>query len=264
MKNFIGSFLILLLTISTAVGQRGYVRGAIEDKYEDKYMNDSSSALKQWMYGNLMNVKVEPVYNFTQTMLLHTTTYKKDKIDRESDMDVYMNATKKTMAYHVREKDEKKDDITMIYDFTQNAMITLNKKEKTGFAMTMNAFMSKEAQDKLKEAQSGNSSTANTDCKKTGNSKMIQGYKCDEYVCINTEKSTKVVLWICPTLYSQNMAATMFKGYAGTYSFPSTTGMALECEFYKSDVLEMKMNVTEFNKAANMNISTTEYAINKM
>lgn len=262
MKTKISILFIAVLFVFQVQAQRGYVRDAIEDSYEDKYMNDSSSALKQWMYGNLMNVKVEPSYLFLQSMVLHTTTYKKDKIDKETDMDVYTNGTKKTMAFRIREKDPKKEEMTIIYDYTQNAMITLNKKDMRGMAMTMNAFMSKETQDKLKENQTSTTNT-NTDCKKTGATKIIQGYKCDEYVCSNSEKGTKVDMWICSTLFNQNIASSMFRSNYYGYSFPTVSGMVMECLMYKNNVLETKMNVTEFNKAANYTITTSEYAINK-
>ena len=260
----IGIFIITLFIICNSMNaQRGYVRDAIENKYEDKYMNDSSSALKQWMYGNLMNVNVAPSYTFVQSMVLHTIIYKKNKVDKETDMDVYINSVKKTMAYHIREQDPKKEDMTVIMDMTQNAMITLNKKEMKGMAITMNAFMSKEAQEKLKENQNTTTNT-NTDCKKTGATKIIQGYKCEEYTCTNVEKGTKVVMWICPTLFNQNIASSMFKSNYYGYSFPTVAGMVMECSFYKNEVLETKMNVTEFNKAANYTIVTSAYAINKM
>ncbi len=263
MKNiFLLSILFLFMVLQTNA-QSGYVRGAIEEKYENQYLNDSNSALKQWMYGNLMNVKVEPNYLFPQTMNLHVTTYKNDKVSKETDMEIYMNNATKIMAYHVTDKSNAKEDITAIYDYNQNAMISLNKTTMTGTAFSMNAFMSKETQEQMKAKQNGTPATTNTDCKKTGNSKVIQGYKCDEYICINTEKNTKAVMWICPTLFNQNISSSMFKGYTNGYSTPETPGMAMESYFYKNEILETKMEVTSFKKDANINIATSAYKINE-
>jgi hypothetical protein len=263
MKSIFFSLILICFFSSTIHAQRGYVRDAIEQKYEDKYMNDSSSALKQWMYGNLTNVKVEPTYTFSQTLMMHTTTYKKDKISSESDMEIYLNSSKKTMGFRIIESTTKKDDITMIYDYTQNAMITLNNKEMTGMAITLNAFMSREQQEQMKSTQSTTANT-NTDCKKTGNTKMIQGYKCEEYVCINTERNTKVVMWICPSIFNQNINSSFLGNYLNGYSYPTAAGMAMECLLYKNDVLETEMEVTQFNKTTTKTISTSAYAINKM
>jgi hypothetical protein len=64
------SFLVLLIVQFSCFAQRGYVRGAIEKKYEKEQGPEGEGALNKWMYGNLMNVKVEPKYTFTITMLM--------------------------------------------------------------------------------------------------------------------------------------------------------------------------------------------------
>lgn len=262
MKTIAISLFLVGTIFTTMQAQRGYVRDAIEDKYENKYMNDSSSALKQWMYGNLMNVKVAPSYIFPQSLTMQISTYKNEKLEKETTLETYLNSPQNIMGYRMLDPNNKKEDITSIFDYTQNAMISLNKTTMTGMAFSMNAFMSKETQDKLKESQSAPSSTSTTTCGKTGASKVIQGYKCEEYVCTNTEKNTKIVAWICPTLFSQNLFSSMFKNYSSNYNFPSAAGMALECYMYKGAVLETKLLVSNINKTANYTISTKEYKLN--
>jgi hypothetical protein len=52
--------------------------------------------------------------------------------------------------------------------------------------------------------------------------------------------------------------------YLNGYSYPTAAGMAMECLMYKNNVLETKMEVTQFNKTKTKTISTSTYAINKM
>lgn len=261
MKKHISILLSLFCITFPLFSQRGYVQNAIENHYENKYMNDDSSAFKKWTYGNLLNVKVDSSYSFPVSMHVHTTTYKKEKIYNETDMDVYINNSRKTMAMHTTESSSKSQNMYMIYDYTQNAMITLDIEKKTGIAMTMNAFMSKEMQNKLNDQRSG-TGTGDNRCSKTGKSKIIQGYTCDEYICTDTEKGTRTVLWICSALLAQNIGGTLFGPTYGTYNFPATHGLAMEAYFYKNEVLEMKMEVSQINKSANYSIKTKTYAIN--
>jgi len=53
----------------------------------------------------------------------------------------------------------------------------------TGMAMNMNAFMSKEMQERRDHLKHQPERKAVTTAKKTGQTKMIQGHNCFEYVC---------------------------------------------------------------------------------
>ena len=70
MKKILITFLVIVAI--TASAQRGYVHDAMDAKYGEP----GREALNNWMYGNLMNVKVEPTYVFKQTAKLHLTEYK--------------------------------------------------------------------------------------------------------------------------------------------------------------------------------------------
>jgi len=47
----------------------------------------------------------------------------------------------------------------------------------------MNAFMSKEMQERRDHPEASTGKKSSNDCKKTGQTKMIQGHNCFEYVC---------------------------------------------------------------------------------
>ncbi|MFN8309798.1 MAG: hypothetical protein U0T73_07535 [Chitinophagales bacterium] len=251
-------FLLATTTVSLfCSAQRGEVHQAMDEKYGEP----GREALNNWMYGNLMNVKVEPSYAFPQTMHMHITTFENGKKKKETDMDVYVNGEKKWLGMRA-ENDRRPEEKTFtIFDNTQNAMIMLNEKEKTGMAMTLNAFMSKETQERMKNQQNQPQTNTSNNCKKTGRTKMIRGVNCEEYVCIDEERKTRMEAWI-NTSVKMDMGAAMQRSPMRLFQGPSVMGAMMEMNSYKNDVLETTMEVTDYNNASSFSVSTSGYKIN--
>lgn len=246
----------MLLLVLAACAQRGYVHDAMDQKYGEP----GREALNNWMYGNLMNVKVAPSYSFPQTMHVHITTYSNGKVQKENDMDMFFNAETKIYGIHSVNERRADEKVLVLFDKNQNAMIMLNEKDKTGMAMTMNAFMSKEQQERMKNQHPQGGQTSN-DCRKTGRTKMIQGVTCEEYVCVDKERNTRMEAWI-NTSIKMDMSNMGARGPMAGFNGPQVTGALMEMSSYKNDQLEMKMEVTNYSAKANYAISTAEYRIN--
>lgn len=101
-------------------------------------------------------------FDFTTTMEMTSPSMKAIK----------MTTSYGETAYYI----EMDQGTTMITDYKNEAMITLNKKKKTAQAMSL-GMMKMFDTDANQESNDGDISI-----KKTGRTKTIRGYKCDEYL----------------------------------------------------------------------------------
>lgn len=260
MKNVI--LLSCLMLSIAADAQRGYVHDAMKDKYgkpgEEQGMD--------WMNNKMLNVKVDPEYAFQQSVTMHITNYKKGEIKDESDITYFFNTAGNKLGMKSSEERRKKsDDMFIIYDYKANAMIMLNETDKTGMAININAFMSGDAIRRREEGTKKPSGKSNMDCKKTGKTKTIQGYKCFEYVCVNEDEGTRSEMWITTEIpfdlskTRPHGAMSMYYGAAGGQG-----GMLIEARFYKHGTLESAMTVTSVDKNANKLVRTNDYKFTRM
>ena len=102
---------------------------------------------------------------------------------------------------------------------------------------------------------------------KTGNTRMIAGYKCDEYKIIDPEKEGYSNVWMTKDVKLK--ADKKYWGKAGMptyYNYPGFEGsMMLAMEsFDKKNNPEMKMETKEINEDFSHSISTVGYTFMKM
>lgn len=253
--------LVLLPSLKVATAQRHQVEKSIEKNYQDKYGAAGMEKLKGWM-NNVMNAETEEQYVFPISMNMHITEYDNGKT-KESDIRYFLNNKMQYFGFNGADygdrKKRKGQDMFLVYDFNNNAMITINEEEKTTMAININAFMSKEAQDKMH----GNAPTneeSDVQCKKSGKTKNIQGYSCEEYVCIDQDRNRRSEIWITKDI-PINIANTGSKGPWAMYfrNASGLTGMMMEGNFYKNEHQEAKMEVTELNEQENKTIIMANY-----
>ena len=178
-------------------------------------------------------------------------------------MTYYLNGATNQFAMRMADDNKKKakDAMLIIYDYKSNSMLMLNEAEKTGMAMNINAFMSGDAIKKREEGgEARGAVNTNTSCKKTGKTKIIRGYSCDEYVCTDSERNTRSEIWVTNKL-SFDLAKSNSRGPLAGYfgSAKGLGGMMMEGNFYKNEELEMKMETTDLNNSANMLVQTKDY-----
>jgi hypothetical protein len=104
---------------------------------------------------------------------------------------------------------------------------------------------------------------SSVNCKRTGKTKTIQGYLCEEYICTDEERNTRSEVWVTnkiPVNIAQSGARGPMAPYWGSTS--SLGGMMMEGHFYKNDQLESSIEVTNIDPKANMKVNTTEYKMN--
>ena len=234
----------------------GYARRAIEDKYEKDNAGNKQKGM-DWL-NNAMNGKTEEVYKFPLNVKMHMTTYKNGEVKDENDMDYYLNTGAKYFGARITDNNKRKNKSIMftIYDYDNNSSIMIDENEKTYMAVNINTFMSAEAQ-----ANRGKTTTDGkykNDCKKSGKSKTIQGYSCEEYVCIDEDRNRRSEIWVTTKIPVDISQSFMRSPYAYV-STNKMAGMMMEGSFYKNDQIESKMEVTSVNTSANYNVTMSDY-----
>jgi len=266
MKQCLYLLSFILLPVA-AMAQSGYVHDAMERKYGDPNAQKGND----WFNNHLLNAKYDPEYIFPLAMTMHMTSYEKNgEKKNESDIQYFINAAKNCFATNAggdeRKKKKKNDEMLMVYDYKANTMLMLNVTDKTGMAININAFMSKENIEKREKGEHPASKTKSSmSCKRTGKTKTIQGYPCEAYICTDEERNTRSEVWIT-TKISINIAQSGARGPMAAYwgSTSSLGGMMMEGHFYKNDVLESSMEVTNINPHADVKVKTTDYKMNGM
>lgn len=147
------------------------------------------------------------------------------------------------------------NDMSMIYDFAQDKMIMLNEKDKSAMIMPSrfgSAMASKQAE-----------ASASATVTKTGNTKKILGYTCEEYL-IQDEKH-KSNVWITTEIkLDYTKWSKAFGGQKGSASGSSEfdgQGMMMEMTSYnKKGEAETHMIMTDYKEETTTK-SLSEYKV---
>jgi predicted transcriptional regulator len=160
--------------------------------------------------------------------------------------------------------DEKKGKSIMIFDLADEKMIILSDdgNEKAGMVTPYAGLKDNinEALNEEDEAEFENFSAINPNLKRTGNSKMIAGFSCDEYTYEDDESN--VNLWMTNKLPA-DLWANMFSANAiSAASYGNYGGFVMEMDQRdKNSKDRVFMHVNEVNKNQNKNISTSGYKL---
>jgi hypothetical protein len=290
--------LLLLLTIilpNISRGQGWILRRAIDRKIEhkvdsavDKSDRDEAKARQQaskndttktsgtqktgtketgrGLFGGKIDIKYNDEYKFTGKIYMQMETYDKKDV-MKADYYTYFNANSLDAAIEmlpVQVQDDKKTVPTMfIFDNANRAFMMLLEGDgsKTGMISTIPSDSAMAAQAKK------GTSTEKAVITKTGNSRVIAGYKCDEYKIVDPEKDGYSNVWMTKDVKLK--ADKKYWGKAGVptyYNYPGFEGammLAMEA-FDKKNNPAMKMETKEINDHFSHSVSTVGYTFMKM
>lgn len=213
----------------------------------------------------LNNVKFDPSYNFTSSMVMDIETIDSLKNRDKMQYTTYFNNNNKSYAMifdGVDKNSGKKQKGTMIFDMVNNAMLILSEEngERTGVAIAI-------PPDSTATAQTGTTEVATTPnefvhpyYKPTGRTKTIAGHSCKEYAYQDTHG--KVSLWTTPEsklnlsqaygqVYGLQALATAGLGYG--------MGMVMEMEtedFVSGAKTIMRVNEMQDNSPKRLDVSS--------
>ena len=198
----------------------------------------------------------EPAYKFDTYMQMEVSDQENQKVIYNA----YLNRDGSSYAVIFEEQGAKS---LIVFDTKNSTMLMLveNDGEKTGFAMGVDpeAFADMEKDEDFE-------GKSEYDSFKTGNTKTILGYQCDEYLI--KDENSEVRVWSSEEL-GKEVEKKMFSnqqlfGFAFAHA-AGMEGMALEYEFKDLDSGEQGlMKVTQIDLKSNKSIATADYTIMSM
>lgn len=214
-------------------------------------------------------VPVEDSYDYNNLIQMHIESFDKNgKIENEGEFVTHFNPRTKSMAYEIISGNMGQPGQGMfIIDIKNEAIIILSeeKGEKTGLVYGIGAFFDK-AGEELQDTEldeTPENFLANPNLTKTGKTKTIAGYKCDEYKYSDEESETS--FWITNdlkldtrdyfnTLFKTNLYA---KGFPWGYMMESTT-------IDKQSGEKSFMQVTRVDNNSGKRFSLSEYKVTNL
>jgi hypothetical protein len=218
------------------------------------------------LFGGKIDIKYNDEYDFTGRIYMQMETYDKDDVVK-TDFYTYYNTGTKNAGIELQTVDPK-DAKTVIstsflFDHDNRAFMSLlSVNPKMGTISSIPSDSALAAQAKTKGEK-----TKQPVVTKTGNSRTIAGYKCDEYKVEDPEKGGYSMVWMTKDL--KIMADKRYWGTSGMptyYNYPGFEGsvmLAME-EYGKDNKLAAKMETREINDNFKHSISTVGYKFSKV
>ncbi len=183
---------------------------------DSTYQNKNEKQLQNIFMQNNANITVEDVYNFNNNVTYKMTIISNNK-PSSIDYSMWFSDNKNYMATEMKNintEDSKNQNGSMevltILDEKNQAMIMIMAKQKMAQIISMDKIKNIEIEE---DAQ--NIDTSVPTIKKTGRSKKILGYNCEEFITQTDEG--KVTFWITQDvrLYQKNMFLNLSKSLGG-------------------------------------------------
>lgn len=230
------------------------------------------------LFGGKIDIKYEDEYKFTGRIYMQMETYDKKDV-MKVDYNTYFNSNTRNAAIEMLPVDVKEDNkaVPTVFLFDNDnrcfMMLIENKDSETGIISTLPSDSSMAAQAKdmkgTKQEPRSNEQSAQSQATitKTGNSRVIAGYKCDEYKIVDPEKDGYSNVWMTKDVKIK--ADKKYWGKSGIpsyYGYPGFEGaMMLAMDgFDKNNKPTMKMETKEINDNFSHSISTKGITFMKM
>ena len=215
-------------------------------------------------------VHIEDYYSFDHLIQMHIESYDSNgKKINEGDIITHFDPKSESMAYQAVSGDLSKEGQGMfIIDAKNKAIIILteDKNEKAGIVYGMDGYFNSigEAyeEDDSELADSPETYMANPNVTKTGRTKTIAGYKCEEFIYKN--ENGKSDIWITKDLKlnSRDFLSTLFKTSMLTNGMG--WGYMMEATTVENSGEKSVMKVTRVDSNSNVKFSLNDYEITNL
>jgi hypothetical protein len=245
-----------------------------EERNANRETSDEKSQRRMQSIMKGMGMSGEPVpiddqYTFSTRIQMHLETIDgKGKKTSEGEFITYMNPKEANFAYEVVSGDVgNKGTGIFILDFKNKASIILSEEagKKTGLVYGLNFMIDQEEaveEFKQEEVETTEFTTLNPYISKTGKTKTIQGYKCEEFHYKNPEEKQEAWYWITKDLSvkTHDYFGAIFN--AAAFSTGMGWGYLMESESLDLESGERsKMQVTDLSTSAGKKFSLAEYQV---
>ena len=209
------------------------------------------------------NVEHETEYSFDAYIQMEITTYKKN--GNLDDQVVYDNYLHKEDADYAMVFKDGNDKSTIIFDTKNSAMLILSESdgEKTGFATTIDPEAMADLVEDYEEEEEVDMDSYRP--MKTGKTKQILGYSCDEYLV--KDEDIEVHMWVSEKLGKEMRKEWMSNkqtfGAMFTHAY-ALNGMVLEYDVMDKDGGKSVMQVKKIDMNHSHKVNTSGYTIMSM
>jgi NAD kinase len=249
-----------------AQAERDSIKAVEEGREPDPSPNTSMNHVYLDALGLTENVDYETNYSFDAYVQMEISNYKKNgNLDDQMLYDNYVNKTKADYAMVFKDGG---DQSTIIFDTKNSAMLILTESdgEKTGFATSVDPEAMADMVEEYAEEDTEEADLSLYNMKKTGKTKNILGYLCEEYLVEDEENEVR--MWVSEKLgkelrkdwmrNQQTFGAMFMHAYA-------LNGMVLEYDLLdKDNGKKTIMLVTEIDMNHSHSVNTGSYAIMSM
>ncbi len=239
-------------------------QAAADEKKDEKKENANPGKTLMGLLGG-GDAAYDENYNFTGRIILEMTVYDEDSVE-ESVIDYYsyFNETTGNAAIEVKPVSGEASQsgmsvMTMVFDQKNKSAVMLSSQgdQKTAFVTAM------DIDEDMYDEEIYNEDAEESDIPeytKTGRTRTISGYKCDEYTY--TEDETSMSMWITNDLHYKVDRKQMEKaGMPVWYGGKDGMGMMIEMESFEDERLVMKMLVKDIDMNYSKAVSVDGYMI---
>ncbi len=222
-------------------------------------------ALSSIMGGGGGDVEHKGSYDFNLSINMDMEVFDdgSENVSTRIEYITYVNTRGTDVAIEIHPESEGgvyQGNMTMIYDQQNNSVFMLSDQggQKMAIATSMD-----DMPDSADNGTTASHVSDNPTYTKTGRTKTIQGYKCEEYSLQDAEN--RVNMWVTDDIDFDPGRKQMKKaGIPMYYEGPFEGGMIMEMEVYENDVKQMRMFVKEIDKNASKSFSMDGYTMMNM
>ena len=218
--------------------------------------------------GGKTDIKHNDVYDFTGRIYMQMETYDKKDVTK-SDYFTYYDANTLNACIEVRIADPENSGAVIPTQFLFDndnrcfMMLVQGTDSKTGIISSIPDDSTLTAQTETVKIKDGKKATIT----KTGNSRMISGYRCDEYKIVDPDLEGYSNAWMTKDIKikadKKNWGKAGMPAYYDYQGFEDAMMLAME-SYDKNNKLEMKMETKEINDNFKHSVSTAGYILIKM
>ena len=228
------------------------------------YQSDSEAKLQQLMLQSGEDLPMESTYVFKTNVVYQMEFHSKENssvVDYGmwfSENENYMGTQVKNIQSKEKDQQEMPASMLSVIDEKNKTMIIFMEEQKIAQVISMEKIKEIAVQENVEE----NTNTDFKGLKKTGKTKKILGYSCEEFTSVNDENTFS--MWVTDELelFQQNMFYSISESLGGNTfkNIPKdANGFMMEMHFENLVSGEKgKMIVTEINKQSK-SINTKEY-----
>ena len=290
-------FLLLagfLILPSNSNGQIGYLRNKIVNKIIDDQIDsigkekktentesqgtnantststqtkENASSQGSFNLGNLgigkVDLKHKDQYDFDGSIYMQMETYDKKEVTK-MDYYTYYNSSSPDVAIEVKtisdDKDAQQANSVFVFDGENKCLLMLTEMDgnKSGIISAIPS-------DSALKAQNAGKPVTKPTIVKTGKTRVIAGYNCDEYKITDVENKTYSNVWASKDIDLKADRSNWNKAGLPAYTTSFEGGLVLAMESYDNkDVLQMKTETIEIKPNIKHSVSPTGYTLMQM